>query len=173
VVASFSLLDRLKDPTIFQGDLRKRRYFEGWYFKQSNLEGDVVLSIIPGVSLAEEDRHAFIQIFDGTSGVSYYERFEVEDFKPGLKPFSIKIGDNVFSLSGVDLNIKGEASVKGSLIYSDLSLFRGGLGMRGVMGWYGFVPFMETYHGLISMDHVVDGSVVINGDRRARMVGVR
>jgi len=25
---------------------------------------------------------------------------------------------------------------------------------------------METYHGLISMDHVVDGSVVINGEER-------
>jgi tocopherol cyclase len=57
VVASFSLLDRLKDPAIFQGNLGKKRYFEGWYFKQSNLEGNVVLSIIPGVSLAEEDRH--------------------------------------------------------------------------------------------------------------------
>jgi tocopherol cyclase len=66
----------------------------------------------------------------------------------------------------VELNINGRVSVKGSLKYSDLSLFRGGLGMRGVMGWYGFVPFMETYHGLISMDHVVDGSVVINGERR-------
>jgi tocopherol cyclase len=159
-------MDRLKDPTIFQGDLRKRQYFEGWYFKQSNLDGDVVLSIIPGVSLAEEDRHAFIQLFDGTTGLAYYERFKIEEFKPGLEPFTIKIGDNVFSLSGVELDINGEASVKGSLRYSDLSLFRGGFGMRGVMGWYGFVPFMETYHGLISMDHVVDGSVVINGDRR-------
>jgi tocopherol cyclase len=72
VLASFSLVDRLNDPTIFQGDLRKRRYFEGWYFKQSNLDGDVVLSIIPGVSLAEEDRHAFIQLFDGTSSLAYY-----------------------------------------------------------------------------------------------------
>jgi tocopherol cyclase len=166
MVASFSLLKRLKDPTIFQGDLKKRHYFEGWYFKQSNPDGDVVLSIIPGISLAEEDRHAFIQLLDGTSGVAYYERFGVEEFKPGLEPFSVKIGDNVFSLSGVDLNISGKVSVKGSLRYRDLSLFRGGIGMRGVMGWYGFVPFMETYHGLISMDQVVDGSIVINGDRR-------
>jgi tocopherol cyclase len=166
MVASFSLLKRLKDPTIFQGDLKKRHYFEGWYFKQSNLDGDVVLSIIPGISLAEEDRHAFIQLLDGTSGVAYYERFGVEEFKPGLEPFSVRIRDNFFSLSGVELDIRGEVSVKGSLRYSDLSLFRGGVGMRGVMGWYGFVPFLETYHGLISMDHVVDGSIVINGDRR-------
>ena len=166
MLSSFSLLDRLNDPAIFQGNLRKRRYFEGWYFKQSNLEGDVVLSIIPGVSLAEEDKHAFIQLFDGTSGLAYYEKFEIEEFKPGHEPFTIKIGDNVFSLSGVELDINGKVSAKGLLRYSDLSLFRGGLGMRGVMGWYGFVPFMETYHGLISMDHVVDGSVVINGDER-------
>jgi tocopherol cyclase len=166
MVASFSLLKRLKDPTIFQGDLRKSHYFEGWYFKQSSLDGDTVLSIIPGISLAKEDRHAFIQLLDGKSGIAYYERFGVEEFKPGLEPFSVKIGDNVFSLSGVELDIRGETSVKGSLRYSDLNLFRGGVGMRGVMGWYGFVPFMETYHGLISMDHVVNGSLIINGDKR-------
>jgi len=69
-----------------------------------------------------------------TSGIAYYERFEIEEFKPGLEPFTIKIGNNVFSLSGVELDINGKLSVKGSLRYSDLSLFRGGLGMRGVMG---------------------------------------
>jgi hypothetical protein len=30
------------------------------------------------------------------------------------------------------------------------------------MGWYSFVPFMECYHGLVSMNHDLDGSLVIS-----------
>lgn len=32
------------------------------------------------------------------------------------------------------------------------------------MGWYGFVPFMETNHGLQSLDHRVNGSIDVGGD---------
>jgi hypothetical protein len=31
------------------------------------------------------------------------------------------------------------------------------------MGWYSYVPFMECYHGLISIDHKLQGSLQING----------
>jgi tocopherol cyclase len=34
----------------------------------------------------------------------------------------------------------------------------------GIMGWYRFVPGMETYHGVLSMDHAVSGSLEIDGD---------
>jgi len=30
------------------------------------------------------------------------------------------------------------------------------------MGWYSFVPFMECYHGLVSMNHDLEGSLTIN-----------
>ena len=32
------------------------------------------------------------------------------------------------------------------------------------MGWFGYVPFMETYHGLLSLDHVVYGGLMIAGE---------
>jgi tocopherol cyclase len=35
----------------------------------------------------------------------------------------------------------------------------------GIMGWYRFVPGMETYHGVLSMDHTVTGHVVLDGER--------
>ena len=34
----FDILCRLKDPAIFQGNLDKKHYFEGWYFKQVGLD---------------------------------------------------------------------------------------------------------------------------------------
>ena len=35
----------------------------------------------------------------------------------------------------------------------------------GIMGWYRFVPRMETYHGVLSMDHFLSGSIVVDGER--------
>jgi tocopherol cyclase len=33
------------------------------------------------------------------------------------------------------------------------------------MGWYSFVPFMECYHGLVSLDHSLRGFFELNGSR--------
>jgi hypothetical protein len=33
------------------------------------------------------------------------------------------------------------------------------------MGWYAWVPGMECYHGIVSMDHSLYGSLVINGGK--------
>jgi tocopherol cyclase len=35
----------------------------------------------------------------------------------------------------------------------------------GIMGWYAYVPFMECYHGVISMMHSLEGYIDINGRR--------
>ena len=47
-------LRRLLHPLLFQGDLRRRRYFEGWYFKHVAAGGGAVFAFIPGVSLSPD-----------------------------------------------------------------------------------------------------------------------
>jgi hypothetical protein len=37
------------------------------------------------------------------------------------------------------------------------------LGAPGIMGWYSFVPMMECYHGIVSLDHRLEGHLTING----------
>ena len=160
----FDLLSRLKDPTIFQGNLRKKHYFEGWYFKQVGSKG-ATLAVIPGISLTGEDSHAFIQVFNGRSGKSHYFSFPVEEFKPEKDPFGLVIGDNRFSNSGMDLNIDEDVFIKGSLNSSEATPYRYTWSERGVMGWFGYVPFLETNHGLLSLDHRVNGSIMINGEQ--------
>jgi hypothetical protein len=32
------------------------------------------------------------------------------------------------------------------------------------MGWYSFVPFMECKHGIVSVNHDLKGSVIVNGN---------
>ena len=33
----------------------------------------------------------------------------------------------------------------------------------GIMGWYAWVPRMECYHGVLSFDHPLEGSLTLNG----------
>lgn len=158
----FDLLSRLRDPSIFQGTLEKRNYFEGWYFKHTSSEAK--LAVIPGVSLTGENSHAFIQIFEGGTGESHYISYSLDEFQPTKAPFSVKIGDNRFSLKGIELDIDDIVRVTGSLDYSEMIKYGYSWRERGVMGWYGYVPFLETYHGLISLHHRVDGVIEIDGD---------
>jgi len=55
------------NPEMFQGNKKKKRYFEGWYFKMVSEDGQSILSIIPGISLSSDgsEQHAFIQVIDG------------------------------------------------------------------------------------------------------------
>jgi tocopherol cyclase len=32
----------------------------------------------------------------------------------------------------------------------------------GAMGWYTFLPFMQTYRGILSLDHRMEGSLTID-----------
>jgi hypothetical protein len=157
----FDLLSRMRDPSIFQGNLRYKNYFEGWYFKQVGFDG-AKIAVIPGISLSE-DSHAFIQVFDGRLNKSYYFEYPIEEFKTKKKPFEVKIGNNSFSYTGIELNLDGY--ITGSLRYSRITPYRWKWYERGVMGWYGYVPFLETNHGLLSLDHRVDGDIYINEDK--------
>jgi len=31
----------------------------------------------------------------------------------------------------------------------------------GIMGWYAWVPFMECYHGVVSLDHAIEGELTV------------
>ncbi|MBD3204946.1 hypothetical protein GF319_01220 [Candidatus Bathyarchaeota archaeon] len=158
----FNFISRLKNTAIFQGNLNKRGYFEGWYFKQVGNFGNNKLAFIPGISLSGVDDHSFIQVYDGSSGYSKYIKFELEEFLPKKDPFSIEIGNCCFKLTGIEIDIP-EMDIVGSLKYSKHSLYKSRWFEHGIMGWYGFVPFLETYHGLISMNHNVDGKMNIGG----------
>jgi len=72
-------LRRLYRPEFFQGSGKRGGYFEGWYFIYTF--GDSAFALIPGISLAERDRHAFIQVIDGPTGRSAYHRFPAEEFR--------------------------------------------------------------------------------------------
>jgi len=152
------------NPGVFQGNLRKRHYFEGWYFKHVTREPDHTFSLIPGVSLAENDSHAFIQIMDGYTGNTDYIRYPLSDFIWDKRKLWLKIGSSVFTDHGIILDIDSDnIKMSGQINYTDMIKYPGSFFSPGIMGWYTFVPFMECYHGIVSVNHDLNGKIAIDG----------
>jgi hypothetical protein len=145
---------------IFQGRHRKRRYFEGWYFKMAAPTGQV-MALIPGMALdATGEGHSFIQVIDGSTAQTHYLTFPLEQFQAHPRKLEVTIGPNYFSpaLVRVDLRPQG-LDLYGEVYMSQLTPLPSNWRMPGVMGWYGYIPMMECYHGLVSLDHTLSGAL--------------
>jgi hypothetical protein len=155
-------MSRLSNPPVFQGSLKKRSYFEGWYIKCLSDDLSTSIAFIPGVSLGK-DSHAFIQV--NTSGHrTEYLTFPLDDFHFETDHFAVAVGDNFFSDRGIHLNYEKDGlSMHGDLVFEDLHPFPDHFMSPGIMGPFTYVPFMECYHGVVSMRHRVRGVLTING----------
>lgn len=163
-------MNKIFNPEIYQGDKKTDRYFEGWYFKLVSNNQNQNIALIPGISLNKDDKHAFIQVFITTNNngaldlKTHYSRFNVRDFKYASKKFEVTIGDNFFSAHTVKLNIDQEGLVlKGQILLSKLNPIRKKLSSPSIMGFFSYIPFLETYHGVISMSHELRGSFSYQG----------
>ena len=158
-------LYKIFHPAIFQGNLQKNNYFEGWFLKHVTTDQGRVLSLIPGIALNSNDPHAFIQIMDGISGKTHYIPYPIDTFKWDRKEFKVQVGNSIFSLHGIDLDTESDSiELSGKLIYSNLTLYPGTLMSPGIMGWYSYIPFMECYHGIVSANHGLSGRLTYNNE---------
>ncbi|MBS4537275.1 hypothetical protein GOQ27_02315 [Clostridium sp. D2Q-11] len=155
---------KIWNPVFFQGNNKDEKYFEGWYFKIVDKKEKNIFGIIPGVSIEDNNkRHSFIQIIDGVRNKTYYINYTYEDFTYNKKEFHIKIGNNIFTNDKVILDIRtDDLKINGTLEFKDMYNWPIKLLSPGVMGWYRFMPFMECYHGVISMNHRITGKLFYN-----------
>ncbi len=145
-------------PGIFQGRGRLKNYFEGWYFKLADKRTKNIYSVIPGISIPSKlgDSYSFIQIINGRDARSYFFRFDYSDFSYSAKQFEIEIGKNYFSQNRLKLDID-EGPIRADLRFCGIKPWPSSIFSPGTMGWYAFVPWMECYHSVISMDHEIEG----------------
>ncbi len=156
-------LKRIFNPELFQGDLSRDGYFEGWYFKHVSHDAGEAMSFIPGVSLAGK-KMAFVQFIDGKRGKTAFFEYPLDAFKAEPGGFDIRVGPNRFSARGIDLDLEGSGMrIRGRFEYGPFTRFPRTLLAPGVMGWYSYVPVMECYHGVVSAAHAVRGEVRVNG----------
>lgn len=164
-------LQRIISPIIFQGNHMPHHYFEGWYYKQVSKDGRTAVSLIPGVSLAKGDAHCFVQYIyadlDKTGRETIqtgYLGYSFDKFITIDHPFTVRVADNVFSQSKITLKLKDQnISIEGTLELDSFSVIKKNVIMPNIMGFFAYFPKMECYHGVISMSHMLHGTLKING----------
>lgn len=161
---------KIKQVMNFQGSMKKKNYFEGWYYKLVNQKQDISLAFIPGISLNKIDSHAFIQIFiskgkPGSKSLkTHYLRYSKSDFMTSKNPFSLDIKNQIFKKDQINLDIIEEnISLKGKISFMDLTPIKTSFISPSIMGIFSYVPLMECYHGIVSMSHQLKGNIEIDG----------
>ena len=145
------------DPPRYQGWGRQRHYFEGWYFKVVVAEHKLAYAFIPGISYDRAGRgHAFLQVLDGVAATSTYHEYPVSAFRPAPDRFHLTLGPHTFATDRLRIDLP---DLQFDLQFTDLNPWPATPLAPGVMGYYGYVPRMECYHGLVSFHHRMTGTI--------------
>lgn len=136
----------------FHIESRRRPFFEGWYFKQQS-DSDTV-AFIPGIQVDSfGNRSAFVQTI--MNQFSHIISYPYEDFSAHKEELYIRVGNNEFSASGIDIDIEDETfACKGRVTYGALTTLE-----KDCMGPFRFLPFMECSHKILSMGHGAFGQI--------------
>lgn len=152
-------------PNRYHGFHASAPFFEGWYYKLVSEDERTRFVIIPGVYMAPEpeNSHCFVQVFDSQAEAVQFHRYPYEAFRASKNAFEINVGPNYFSAGRINLAIDDDiGNLNGSLSFDNLTPWPVRLISPGAMGWFAWVPFMETYHGVVSMDHIIQGKLMFD-----------
>jgi hypothetical protein len=151
-------------PEAFNGSRARRRYFEGWYFKQVTPGPGESWSFIPGVALgaAAGEGYSFVQAIEGATGKTWWFQYPLAAFSAAKDRLLVRVGGSEFSERGLRLELAGpEGSFRGELAFGPFRRLPLRPFAPGVMGPFSFLPFMECRHGLVSLDHSLAGAVEV------------
>lgn len=131
------------------------KFFYGWYFRCQTKEGTVAL--IPAVHISGEERSCSLQVI--TEEGAWNIEFPIEEFRINRKKQCMKIGEQLFSRRGIHLHVKKEELE----IHANLTFGRFTKPKYDIMGPFQYLPRMECVHTIYSLEHLVEGTVWING----------
>ena len=153
-------------PEWYHGHYKRPPFFEGWYYKLVDASGQHRYAIIPGIFLSDDPEwhHAFVQVLNGVTGQATYHRYPAQSFRAAKNALDVHVGPNRFALESIRLDIESaDQTLRGEVRFEELTPWPVTLASPGIMGWYSWVPFMECYHGVLSLDHAVQGRFSIDG----------
>lgn len=156
----YKKIQSLFNPERYHGWGKTKQYFEGWYYKVVSSDEKHAFAFIPGIAMDKSgNQQAFIQVLDGKKLTSEYHKFSANEFSSKSNKFATKIENNNFEIDLLELNLK---NVKGKLRFHGQIPWPNQWYSPGIMGPFAFVPFMECYHGILSMDHSISGVLEVN-----------
>lgn len=156
-------------PEIYHGHDRRPPFFEGWYFRLINASENTRYAVIPGIFLGQKP-YAFIQVLEGHTRRSTFHVFPADQFQASLQGFELRIGDNYFSTTGISLCLDRDeplGHLRGELTFENVQPWPVKWTSPGIMGWFAWVPSMECYHGVLSFDHAIHGTLEVEGQRHS------
>ena len=143
----------------FRGTNRTGPYFEGWYFKHQNPQGQT-LALIPAFHIDRDGRRtASLQVI--SKDQAWWLEYSETQLKVSQRLFQMQIGQSSFGSQGIDLHIQQDGfSLNGALRYGSFTTLR-----SDIMGPFRFFAGMQCSHGVISMGHSLSGTLELNGER--------
>lgn len=161
------------DPMAFKGS-SSDCYFEGWYFKQVSADEKTVLSFIPSFSRVKNQEKAIIQVILAQAIERYYDAplwatvsevfpFHIKLWDVENQDTIVKIENNSFGYNFIDVNLESEkVQVKGKIEFSKITPLPSSILQPDIMGFFSYLPFLQCYHGIGSMNHEINGFLEIN-----------
>ena len=147
----------------YHGWGKTKQYFEGWYFKVIDAKEQYAFAFIPGIAMdADGNQQAFIQVLDGKKCTAEYHKFDSQQFIPESGKFEVNLANNFFSTKKIKLDLP---KLKGELNFINQKPWSSSWYSPNIMGPFSFVPFMQCYHGILSMDHSIEGQLEVNGQQ--------
>ena len=142
----------------FRGTNRTGPYFEGWYFKHQNPQGQT-LALIPAFHIDREGHcTASLQVI--SKNQTWWLEYSETQLKVSQRLFQVQIGQSSFGHQGINLHIQQDnLSLCGSLHYGPFTALR-----SDIMGPFRFFAGMQCSHGVISMGHSLSGTLELNGE---------
>jgi len=94
-----------------------------------------------------------------TEATSHYTEFDHSECEIQREPLRIVIGANSLTQEGITLDINNdEFKLKCDIKFGPFVPLK-----YGAMGPFRFLPFMECFHTVVSMNHAISGQIDLNG----------
>ena len=151
-----------------------QNFFYGWYLKCET--EDKTLAIIPAVHQCGGKQTYSIQVItnEGSYFITFPEGTYYRQSGNILKPirkndkWSLVIGENIFCDRGMRLALNSEElKLEGKVWFRELTPLK-----YDIMGPFVWIPFMECRHSVYSMHHIVQGKLLVNGEKFELVEGV-
>lgn len=142
----------------YHGTGRNNSYFEGWYLKYQTKDGKAI-ALIPALHIDGTGRRSTsLQIL--TDSQSWWLEYPETEFQVSQRRFHIRVGQNTFHDEDAQLHVECDGLSLHGTLYHGLFVPLA----SDIMGPFRFFAEMECAHGVISMGHLLNGTLTLNGE---------